>query len=36
VNSLTLKIKRDVLTDAQEVRIRQLMSELFNENPGQD
>ncbi|MEW1781366.1 ParB/RepB/Spo0J family partition protein [Arthrobacter sp. NPDC080086] len=36
VNSLTLKIKRSMLTDAQEVRIRQLMNELFSENPGQD
>jgi ParB family chromosome partitioning protein len=36
VNSLTLKIKRSMLTDAQEVRIRQLMSELFSERPGPD
>jgi ParB family chromosome partitioning protein len=33
VNSFTVKIKTGVLSDAQEVRIRQVISELFNGDP---
>jgi ParB family transcriptional regulator, chromosome partitioning protein len=33
VNSFTVKIKTGVLSDAQETRIRQVISELFNEAP---
>jgi ParB family chromosome partitioning protein len=33
VNSFTVKIKTGVLSDAQEVRIRQVISELFNGGP---
>lgn len=34
VNSFTVKIKAGALSDAQETRIRQVISELFNESPG--